>query len=331
MKTSKTISKKTYESYTFDAYIQQEIRDLSRLDNWHGCLALLEDYFFIILSIVLTCQVSFYFYPLAVMIIGARQRALATLLHEAAHGVLAKNKRLNFALGFFFSGCLIFQTFTAYKNSHVHLHHGHFGDASLDPDYQFHIQEGLYNVTKPREFVIHIILTFLFWKVPSYLYSLIKCRLLKGPSRLESVVLLLYLLTIVLLPIVLNFCKIFILFWIIPYLTTFQIIGWFIELSEHYPLMEIKSINVYMSRNRKSHWLESFFTSIHNENYHLAHHLNPSTPFWNLPKAHKIRLRDPIYANIDKYAGGIFISSNSSDSIIRSILEQIQQLSQQQN
>lgn len=316
-------NKYKYTIYKFDTSIQKEIKSLSKLDNWHCIQALLEDYFFIVASISITYYISWYFYPVAVLIIGARQRALATLLHEAAHKTLAKNKYLNFAIGSFFSGYLILQTFTGYKKSHVDYHHKYFGNPLLDPDYYFHISEGLYNPQNFSSFINkYIVMPLLLAKVPNYLYALIKDRLsIQKTNKLETIIMLTYLLTITVLSWIFNAEYLLILFWLIPYLTTFQIIGWFIELSEHYPLVGNNDIDIYMTRNRKSHWSEAFFLSIHNENYHLDHHLNPVTPFWNLPKAHQIRLRDSNYAKIDNSAGGIFISSNNSPSVIQSLIE----------
>jgi fatty acid desaturase len=313
-----------YKIHKFDTSIQKEIKKLSKLDNLHCIQALLEDYFFIFISIFVTYSISWYFYPLAVLIIGARQRALATLLHEAAHSTLAKNKYLNFAIGSFFSGYLILQTFTGYKKSHVDYHHKHFGNPLLDPDYYFHISEGLYNPRNSSSFINkYIIMPLLLAKVPNYLYVLIKDRLSIKTTKLETILMLTYLFVIAMFFWVLNWEHLIILFWLIPYLTTFQIIGWFIELSEHYPLVGNNNIDIYMTRNRKSHWLEAFFLSIHNENYHLDHHLNPNTPFWSLPKAHQIRLQDTNYANINVLTGGIFISSNKSPSLIQNLIAKI--------
>jgi len=311
-----------YKIYKFNHTIQQEIKSLAKLDNWHGIQALLEDYFFIIVSILATYYISWYFYPLAILIIGSRQRALATLLHEAAHGVLAKNKYLNFILGTFVSGYLILQTFTGYKKSHVNCHHRYLGHPTLDPDFYFHISEGLYCNNNQNSFLTkYIILPILLSKVPNYIYALFKYRLSFQQSQLiETIVMMSYILTIAMVSWLFNWQYIIIMFWIIPYCTTFQIIGWFIELSEHYPLVGNYDLDIYMTRNRHSHWLEGFFLSIHNENYHLDHHLNPATPFWNLPKAHKIRLRDANYVKANALTGGIFLSANHSPSILKSII-----------
>ncbi|XWK91415.1 MAG: fatty acid desaturase [Phormidium sp.] len=87
-------------------------------------------------------------------------------------------------------------------------------------------------------------------------------------------------------------------------------------------------INLYMSRNRHSHWLENFLTGMHNESYHLVHHLNPTIPFWNLPKAHQIYLRDKNYALFDRQAGGIFISANHAPILIQSAIISLRSQSQ---
>jgi fatty acid desaturase len=306
--------------YQFENEICQEISSLSKLDNWHCFLAILEDYVIVFLMAA-TCSVCWYLYPLAVLIIGSRQRALATLLHEASHKTLAKSKLLNLVIGTFFSGYFVLQTMGSYRESHVRFHHGHFGDSELDPDYKFAIEAGWYDRSQSLEkFTIHnIVLPFLLAKVPSYLYSLIEHRLLDKYHRQETIVMIVYLGVIGSLFIGFGWGKYILLFWLVPYLTTFQIIGWFIEMSEHYPLMN-NSINLYNTRNRHSHWLEIFLTGMHNESYHLVHHLNPTIPFWNVPKAHQIYLQDKNYAQFDRQAGGIFISANNAPSLIQSAI-----------
>ncbi len=309
------------KTYDFSDSIRTEISCLSKSDNWHCVLALLEDYSLICLMAIITVSVSWYFYPLAVLIIGSRQRALATLIHESAHKTLAKNTLLNFGIGTFFSGYLILQTMGSYRESHVRFHHGHFGDAQLDPDYRYALEQGLYDQHQsPQEFIIrNIILPFFLSKVPSYLYSLVKHRFLDKGERKETVMMFLYWVGIAFLFIGLGWSKYLLLFWIIPYLTTFQIIGWFIEMGEHYPLMN-NSLNLYKTRNRHSHWLEKILTGMHNESYHLVHHLNPTIPFWNVPKAHQIYLQDQNYAEFDRQTGGILISENNAPNVIQMVI-----------
>ncbi len=312
------------EYYQFSTPIKKQIRPLLVLDNWHCWIALAGDILVIGLSFFMAHYVSYYFYPLAVIIIGSRQRALATILHEAAHGTVAKSRRLNFLMGTFFSGYLIFQTFESYYKSHLIGHHGKFGDERNDPDYQYSLGEGLYNsVNSSSHFLKKYIIGPLFLsKVPSYLYHLIFCRFIKSDSnKNELIAITLYWLTIITAAVYYDFYLLLLLFWIIPYLTSFQIIGWFIELAEHYPLMRNKN-SLYMTRNRHSYGVEKFLTAMHNENYHLVHHLVSKVPFWNQKKVHEVFMQDPNYAEWDKKTGGIFFSWKGQPSIIKHILGQ---------
>jgi hypothetical protein len=59
-----------YQQYKFSLESRKQFKLLSKLDNWHGILALLEDYAIILISILITCYLSDWFYPLALLLIG---------------------------------------------------------------------------------------------------------------------------------------------------------------------------------------------------------------------------------------------------------------------
>ncbi|MGB8689903.1 MAG: guanitoxin biosynthesis L-arginine gamma (S) hydroxylase [Microcoleus sp.] len=314
--------KREYQQYKFSCEIKSQLKELTKLDNWHGLLALLQDSTLILASILITSHVTWFFYPIALLVIGSRQRALTTLLHDSAHGVLAKNKLLNSFLGTFGSGYLIFQQMIPYKKSHCYEHHSHLGNPEVDPDFKFYLEEGLYCEQSPKEFLVkHIIKPLLLFKVPQYIFYLINNRLFgEGCDLYETIIMLTYLFTIVSASICLGFWDKLILFWLVPYITVFQVLGYFIEVSEHYPLVGKNTVDLYMTRNRFSPWYEAFFTSIHGENFHLVHHLMPSLPFWNLAQAHKILLVDPNYFRHNSLTGGIFFPSNGFSSIVSTFI-----------
>jgi fatty acid desaturase len=315
-----------YDRYKFSRQIVQQIKPLTQLDNWHGLLALLEDYSIIIVSIFCTCRLSWWFYPIALLTIGSRQRALATILHESAHQTLAKNKWLNLILGTFCSGYLIFQQSAAYKESHCLNHHCHLGNPDRDPDLKFYLSSGLYKPLNKQEFIIeHIWKPLLLLRLPNYIFYLVRYRLLPANNRgREYLILLSYWSLIIAVAVWLGVWDKLIIFWFIPYLTTFQILGWFIELSEHYPLLGNSTIDIYLSRNRFSPWYEAFFTSMHRENFHLNHHLFPSIPFWNMDKLHKILLIDATYRACNGVTGGIFFNRKNCRSILDDILNLVE-------
>jgi fatty acid desaturase len=70
--------------------------------------------------------------PLAVMIIGARQLGLAILMHEAAHGGLHPNLKLNDALGHWLCAVPVGASLPAYRP--YHLSHHKYAQQAEDPD-----------------------------------------------------------------------------------------------------------------------------------------------------------------------------------------------------
>lgn len=333
------LSNSRYKHYRFDNSIKEEIQSL-KPDNWHGPLALLEDYAIIFLCIASCYYFSWWLYPIAVIVIGARQRGLSTILHDAAHGVCARNRRLNMFLGTLATAYPIFQRHYAYKQSHVQTHHPLLGDPVRDPDLSFFIEQGVYTPTsRDRYFIKMVILPVLGSRTLAYLKYLINNRYKhilskKKPlsktdhvrqnseQRKDNFAFFLFWIAIIIICFYFGVLMELFLFWIVPYLSSFHILGWFIEVSEHSPLVQTQNVDLYMSRNRKSRGLEKFLTGIHNDHHHLDHHLDPRTPFYHLPKAHEIRMRDPNYARIDEQTGGLFTRGpNGSPSAIGVLLD----------
>ncbi len=113
----------------------------------------------------------------SVPIIGFRQRALATLLHESAHKTLARNRTLNFIAGTFLSGYLIFQGWWAYYRSHVVGHHTHLGEQHSDPDFQYLLDAGAYDAQSHRQFIWRFLISpLLFVRTPGKLVDLFRNR-----------------------------------------------------------------------------------------------------------------------------------------------------------
>ena len=70
--------------------------------------------------------------PLSVAIIGTRQLGLAILMHEAAHGGLSSNRRLNDFLGHWLCAIPVGASLTAYRP--YHLSHHKYAQQAEDPD-----------------------------------------------------------------------------------------------------------------------------------------------------------------------------------------------------
>jgi fatty acid desaturase len=303
----------------FSADITAELQRLSVSDNWHSIVAVLAGYA-IIAGAVVAGEASLWLYPLAVLVIGARQRALTTILHDAAHGRAARTKWINWLAGSYLSGYLIFQAFRPYRQSHVIQHHWYLGDAAHDPDFQLYLSSGLYHAMTPRRFLWrHVFPTLFMVNALEYLWYVTKHRSIAlVRSKGESVCFAVFWACLLLLVHAFDGWRLFLMYWLVPYATSFVIIGRFIEIAEHYPMLGSRGADSVLrsARNRFSHPLEALFFSMHQENYHLVHHLRPDIPFWNLEKAHLKMLEDPEYRSINRGFGGIFLSRAGRPSLI---------------
>lgn len=310
--------------YEFSAEIKQALKPLYALNNWRGALAVLEDYAVVAGAVALSLW-SPWCYPLSLLLIGARQRALASVLHESCHMTLARNRWLNNMLGKWPAGYAILQSHEAYRQSHVICHHAFLGDARRDPDYINCITTGLTAVRDSRHFLRHYVLrTVLLGNVPNYLTYLVANRLgvLAGQPREALGLAATQLLLAGALWSVAGWPG-YLLFWLVPYLSTFQIIGWLSEICEHYRLYELRHSRLEMTRNRFPAWWERIFVGMHGDNYHLTHHLFAGIPFWRLPQAHRIMLADTRYAALNARRGGIVSAPGQRVSVLREIVEDI--------
>lgn len=333
-----SLGEERYRHHRFDRDIERQIRELAKTDNWHSPLALLCDYGIIAVCVAACLYVSWWLYPIAIVIIGARQRGISSILHESSHGVSARSPMLRAVLGTVLTAYPIFQTYYAYKISHVLTHHPQLGRRDYDADLQFFIEEGVFEPQPPRRYFLHVILLPLFGsRTWAYFKYLLRNRLNASDDpnelnisretsqmrRLEYLAFAAFWITVIAVCAYLQVLPHLLLFWVIPYLTFFQIIGWYIELTEHCTVIDDQDADVFMASNRHSRGLERFLTGIHNDHHHLDHHLNPSTPFWNLPKAREIRLQDAAYAGIDRRTGGLFTSGfHGAPSGLRQLLAQ---------
>lgn len=287
----------------FPTQVVQELKKLYKLDNWHAVAAVIEDAAVIAGAIALPYLAQPHvpwwvsYLTVSVPVIGCRQRALATLLHESAHKTLARNAVWNYVAGSFFSGYLIFQSWHAYHDSHVVGHHGRFNDPEHDPDLKYLLGQGVYETQSRLKFVFrYLVAPFFLLKTPGKLVDLIRYRFLSENEPMwERLTKLVYIGLLAAAALHYGIAKEAALFWLVPYLTAFPVINWFIELSEHYPLMGDAKSDLYMSRNRWSGPIAKFFLGIHNENYHQTHHLAPFVPFWKMPEAHRVMLADDQY------------------------------------
>lgn len=328
LKEMTTSQQRRRRRHIFDDSIRQELGRLSRgIDNWHGPLALATDVALIGGAITLAVA-SPWAYPVSLFLIGTRQRALATLLHEGSHQTLCGCRSLGRGIGTV-AGWAVFQSFHRYRESHGKGHHPNLGDEALDPDVINYARQRLFDAD-PRSFVVrHLLPLALGLKTPSNVMNLVRDRLLprrgvglKREERAEYALFVAFWLGLVTACGWAGVLGCFLLFWVVPYLTVFQGVNWLIELAEHFPLTRLFDREIEMTRNRRGGIIENLAFGIHGENWHLVHHVQPGLPFWRLAQAHEVMMRDPAYAEANSRSGGLLVKGPGGEPSIISLLGQ---------
>lgn len=174
------------------------------------------------------------------------------------------------------------------------------------------LSEGVYASQTRRRFILrYLIMPLLGVRTPHYIVFILRDRLfgdlLDSRYRAETLMLIAVHVAIAATAVWAGVVLDLLLFWWLPYVTAFAMIGWLSELSEHFPMMRAGlNESMYAARNRYAAWYERLFIGMHGDNYHLTHHLLPQILHWNLGEATGILREDAEFRAWDSLWGGIF-------------------------
>ncbi len=242
----------------------------------------------------------------SVFICGIAQRSLSTLVHEASHQILFRRRVLNEALGLLSSATVV-QSYSAYKRSHFD-HHRALGVEDLDPEVLFHDEQYrlLGNGNRSLLLLLSGYCTIRYIK-----YVFTDRGLTAGRSFRDYVALILFWMACIYLSLQVPLLRAPTVAWIVALVYVYPIVGWLCELGEHYPYDRDDWNETFQSRNRLGSKWEKWILGIHNENYHLIHHLFPGIPYFNLPAAHAVLLAVPEYHAVADESPGVLSRSQT--------------------
>jgi fatty acid desaturase len=273
----------------FSEDIRKQVREISKADHVTNWFYILSDYGTISLSIFMAKEYPLPFvYLLAVVIIGSRLRGLENLMHDGVHGNLFANPLVNKWTSIIFCGLPTLTSFHTFFQSHW-PHHEHLNDEKKDPDRVRSRESGTDKFPVPRLSLISYVLGILtLVRVPKYF-----CEGIKGfvysadtPMR-EQIIRVIFLPLVLIITNTFGLWQEFFCFWIVPFLTSFQVIRFFAEMTEHGGLYD-EQADVEKTRNNFCHPLLRWFIYPHGDYYHLVHHLFCRVPHYNLGIVHRI-------------------------------------------
>lgn len=266
------------------------IKQLSaRSDFWGAWLT------FHVWAVIIGAGALFVFWPniitylLAVWIIGTRQHGMAILMHDAAHGILFKNKRLNDFAGKWFLGAPYGGELEHYRK--YHLVHHRYAQTDKDPDLSLSAKFPVTSDSLKRKFFRDLTgLTFLRIRIAAIQMARGKLKPMEGMDAFENTSSGPYLITNIIMFAILWALGVWWAYfglWLLPLMTVFWAVLRLRNISEH-AMTENSENPLRHARTTKSNIFTRAFLAVYWVNYHVEHHAYMYVPCYNLPKLHKL-------------------------------------------
>ena len=257
----------------------------AQASTWRSLRDIAFDWIVVSLVVWAVYRIGMLITPLAIVVIGNRQRALGNLLHEASHQNLSPKRSLNDTIGTALLAAPLFNSLPYYRHQHAR-HHAWLGDLERDPDL---IRCTANQGDRWFKTYIRVLGAYPAWK-GSLLGHLTDRHITFAQSF--PIFLWWFWCEVALAVLVgTHIAWLFPVLWIVARGTAFHALTTFREMTDHYGLSRC-GIFEY-TREVPDHGPMSIFLHPHHNGYHLTHHLFPHIPYYALPRAHAQLVRIP--------------------------------------
>ncbi len=251
------------------------------------------------------------------------------LVHQASHDLLFKNRTANAWVGRIVAAFPLLTSIKAYTCAHCR-HHANLGKASGDPDKTDpkrvrYSELDLVNPgdDKARFVKLHILRPLLLWHMPSNVRGSISWADTPPSERRDRNWFWALALSIIILADLFTGTDLIlwlVLFWVVPYVTTFQHIRYLGEMAEHAGLLVTD--NPWMGSRSWTSWYPiEWLLTPHTDHLHLVHHLFAKIPHYRVRQAHRILLQQvPEYAAAHHCSGFFRPRGATAPSVVQDIL-----------
>jgi fatty acid desaturase len=205
--------------------IRQELTSLQSKDNWHNISYLAFDWLIVAaaIAVAVASDMNPLVYMVVVLVIGSRQRALMNLVHEASHKKLFKKRLANDWVGKLLAAWPLLTSLSAYVCAHCR-HHGYLWDESKDPKTASYEALGFISVPRGKgQFLLYLVKPFFLLHVVRNVWHSLSWE---GEPRSETVGRIIFWTVLLALLFTAGLLTEFLLFWVLPFLTSFQICQW---------------------------------------------------------------------------------------------------------
>lgn len=259
---------------------------LLKLETWRPVRDVVVDIAAIVAALSLALHEPWTF-PLALLILGNRQRALGNILHDAAHGNLTRHRLVNDLVARALIAPLLFLSLSHYRDLHSR-HHVDLGAQGTDPDLIPIPPE------KARSWVAAVSINALSIRaVLGSTFGHLQDLNVPLAGRLYIVAWWSALVGAVAAATGAGPAVTVLALWLAARATVFHLITTVREMCDHHGLAPGGVFS--FTRDIKASGLLSVLIHPRNNAYHLTHHLLPAVPYYRLPEAQRLFAALPEY------------------------------------
>jgi fatty acid desaturase len=226
--------------------------------------------------------------PLAIAVIGSRQLGLSILMHDGAHGSLAKSPQLNLWLSQWLCAYPVFAETVAYRE--YHMKHHVYAQTKRDPDLSLSAPFPISKASMCRKILRDLTGQTGFKQRAMQLRQAMGPNTMMLPQRIQHFGSQLgrQMFVNCVLAIVHTFLVgwwAYPLFWLLPLLTWQQLVTRIRNIAEH-ALLDVDGDPLQVARTTHAGFVARLFFAPFWVNYHAEHHIFISVPCYNLPRLH---------------------------------------------
>ena len=286
-----------------DYFTREDWRVLQARSSWRGLALVAHCWAVIGLATALSLKWP-WLLPLTIPIIGARQLGLGILQHDAAHGTLHPDPKVNDWVGEWLCGGGV----QAYRK--YHLQHHKFAQQAEDPDLvlsaPFPISRASFRRKVLRDLTGQTWFKQRFGRLQAKLKSRASGEPL-GPILVDELHrqrrwLLFNAVAIVGFTLA-GYPWGWFALWLAPRASWFQLVTRMRNIAEHALVAKDEPDPLRHARTTHANLVERAFIAPYYVNYHCEHHMVMHVPCWNLPRANRLLARDGVLARMQTAPG----------------------------
>jgi fatty acid desaturase len=262
---------------------------LRRIPNLRNALAVVALYAQTIAIVVLAVHfgnwprnlpVNLLVWVAAFVLMGRAHAQFAALMHEAAHRLLFRNRKLNDFVGRWLLGFPSFTPIDAYRRGHMAHHREEFGPD--EPDIALYRGYPISRDSMRRK-LVRDATGQTGWKLFKGLLGAARSQ--NQAIRFQARAIVASQVVLIAIGVALHHPWVYFILWFAPYLTVWRVINRLRSIAEHGGMQRSKDRRLTTHSVKQSPPSRFFLVPFH-IGWHLAHHVDAGVPMAHLPRLH---------------------------------------------